>query len=117
MVRTLKYKGKELPIRLSYRVFKGMRVDLKGTNVGSMEDMDPELMESMLWHGLVSGHAAESKVLELTKENMEDVLDECMFEFLEMIPEFFPEAKVGNVLKNLPKEQQQKILTKKESAT
>lgn len=107
MVRYLTYyDNQKLPIRLSYRVFKGLKEELKTIDMSKLDDLDPELMETMLWFGLKSGHAAEKKPFEMKKEDMEDILDECMIEFLNLIPEFFPEAKMGNVLKNLGNQNQ-----------
>lgn len=99
-VEYLTYKKKQYPVRLSYRVFKGMKSELAG-KVVDFENLNPELLEAMLWYGLVSGHQAEEKKMDLTKEVMEDVLDECFREFMEMIPRFFPNAKMGNVVPNL----------------
>lgn len=94
MVKHITYKGKKYPVRLSYRVFKGLKQDNpKSNSKDIMEDL-----EGMLWYGLVSGHKAEDKEIELKREDMEDVLDECMFEFQQLIPLFFPKAKTGNAV-------------------
>lgn len=114
MVHHITYKEEKLPIRLSYRVFKGLKTDLGKENLENItggEGLDPELMETMLWHGLISGHKHEDKEMKFKKEDMEDVLDECMFEFLKLIPLFFPKAKLGgklgNALANLDSQEEQ----------
>lgn len=100
-VQYINYKKQKLPVRLSYRVFKGLKVELGEVDLDKLNSLDPALLETMLWHGLVSGHKFEDKPLELKKEDMEDVLDHCMFEFIQLIPVFFPDAKMGNVLPDL----------------
>lgn len=101
MVKYITYRGKEYPVRLSYRVFKGLKNEIPQSNIKDIGSMDPQFLETMLWYGLVSGHAFLERENPLKKEDMEDVLDHCMMEFTKMIPEFFPKAKVGNVDPNL----------------
>lgn len=100
-VEYITYKQKKYPVRLAYKVFKGMKADLGEIGFEKLGTLDPDVMETMLWHGLVSGHKYTEQPLELKKEQMEDVLDECMFEFFQLIPIFFPKAKTGNVLPGL----------------
>jgi hypothetical protein len=112
MVKYLEYKKDKLPVRLSYRALKA----LKGKDLGKLVTggdsgavLDDELFEDLLWAGLRSGHAYEEKELKLKREDMEDVLDNCFFEFVQIIPLFFakekstPEVeKKGNEEPNLP---------------
>lgn len=102
MVEYITYKDKKYPVRLSYRVFKGMKDQFKGA-APNLDSLDPEVLETMLWYGLQSGHKAIDTPMTLTKENMEDVLDECFTEFLKIVPKFFPNAAVGNVVPDLEK--------------
>jgi hypothetical protein len=100
MVKYLEYKKEKLPVRLSYRALKV----LKGKDLSKLTDggggFDDDLFEDLLWAGLRSGHKADEKELQVKKEDMEDVLDECFFEFVKLIPLFFARAKetkeVGN---------------------
>ena len=110
-VEYINYKEQKYPVRLSYRVFKGLKSDIgNDVDLTKMGQLDPQLLETMLWYGLVSGHKFAGKELSFKKEDMEDVLDECMFEFLKLIPVFFPKAKVGNALPELEKEEEQSQL-------
>lgn len=117
MVKHITFKGEKLPIRLSYLVFKGLRKDLGEVSLDKLESMDSDVMETMLWHGLRSGHKSEEKEIPFKREQMEDILDECMFEFIELIPLFFPNVKEGKLAPGLsspPKEgaeEQQSIPT------
>jgi hypothetical protein len=116
MVKYLEYKKDKLPVRLSYRALKS----LKGKDLAKLASggdsgtiLDDEMFEELLWAGLRSGHSHEEKELKLKKEDMEDVLDECFFEFVQMIPQFFgkeknaPEVeKKGNEEPNLPQSEE-----------
>lgn len=107
MVKHITFKGEKLPIRLSYLVFKGLRKDLGEISLDKLETMDSDVMETMLWHGLRSGYKSEEKENPFKREQMEDILDECMFEFIEIIPLFFPKVDAGKLnpgLNNPPKE-------------
>jgi hypothetical protein len=104
LVEFLTYNKQKYPVRLSYRVFKGLKQDLGKINPEQLQTLDPAILETMLWYGLVSGHKAEGKELALKKGDMEDMLEECWIDFLKIIPKFFPNAKTGNVLPNLEKE-------------
>lgn len=107
MVKFIEYKKEKYPVRLSYRALKS----LKGSDLTKVAqgEFDDAIFENLLWAGLQSGHTAEEKELTLKKENIEDILDECFFEFVKIIPEFFPKAQEkGNAVPN------QDLLLKKE---
>jgi len=82
------FNGKRLPIKLGYYTLKMMQ---KEHNV-SMEQLQGqfELYEPLLFYSLKQGHKVENIPFELTMEDMEMVLDDCLFEFIELIPSFFP---------------------------
>lgn len=92
-VEYITFKDKQYPVRLSYRTFKGLKKDLGKMDIKGLEEFDTELMEAMLWHGLVTGHRVMEQELSLSRGDMEDVLDECMTEFLELVPLFFPKKE------------------------
>lgn len=101
MFELIKYKGKEYPVRLSYKAIKGLKKDLGEVNVDALSKMDGDILETLLWHGLISGHAYQEKMLTLKREEMEDILDESMMDFVRMIPKFFPNTLLGNGLPDL----------------
>lgn len=106
MVKFLTYKKKQIPVRLSYRALKA----LKGQDMNKLSqggEFDSELFESLLWAGLQSGHTAEEISLELTRTDMEDVLDECFTDFVKMIPEFFPKQEKNKTGNEVPNQQLQ----------
>jgi hypothetical protein len=107
MIEYITYKKEKYPVRLSYRVFKGMKKDIGEVDFNKLKSLDSEVVETMLWHGLQSGAKHDGIELPFKKEDMEDVLDDCFFEFIKLIPKFFPKAKVGNENPNLEKEEEE----------
>ncbi len=91
MVKYISYKGKQLPIRISYAVLKAMK-EVEKVSITTMKDDDYSTYEKLLFHALRKGHEVESMEFKFKKEDMEDILDETFFEFVKIIPEFFPKA-------------------------
>lgn len=94
MVKSIRYKSKEYPLRISYYALKKLGNE-KGIKITDMDtdSFAPEMMEALLFYGLESGAKADGKTLDLKREDMEDMLDEVFFEFVGMIPEFFPKVE------------------------
>lgn len=88
MIEYIKYKKEKLPIRISYTALKHLKTEL-GKDLSSINEGDLAMYETLLFYGLKSGFRAEEKKFELTMEDMEDVLDECFTEFIEIMPRFF----------------------------
>lgn len=105
MIEYIYYKEEKYPVRLSYRVFQGLKKDIGEVDLKKLKSLDAEVLETMLWHGLISGCKREGKELLLKKEDMEDVLDDCFFDFIKMIPKFFPNTKLGNDVPDLEQKQ------------
>lgn len=88
-VEYIKYKNKKLPVKVGYYVLKRMQtehgVDLNTTQEGIV------VYEPMLFYALEQGHKLTKKNFPFKMEDMEDILDECLFDFLEILPRFFPE--------------------------
>ena len=92
MVKFLTYKEKKLPIRVSYFALKMMKDKITGpeiTDASNLDNFGFEQQEQLLYYGLVSGHKATGEVMPFKQEDMEDILDECYFDFLKMLPDFF----------------------------
>jgi hypothetical protein len=85
------YKNNQHPIRISYAAMKHFSANTKK----SIDDLggDMNLYEELLWQALRSGAKYCDADLELKREEMEDVLDHCFFDFVELIPGFFPKKK------------------------
>lgn len=105
MVQFITYKKKKYPIKVGYYALKHASQELRKDTQSADLDMETlmsgnmENYEPLLYHALVMGARLESKELTLAREDMEFVLDECLFEFIEILPTFFPKSKgtKGNV--------------------
>jgi hypothetical protein len=87
-VEYITYKGEKLPIKLGYYALKMMQSEF-GVDLTNTSEL--ALYEPLLFYALVQGHKIEKKKLKLKMTDMVDVLDDCFFEFAELIPKFFPE--------------------------
>jgi hypothetical protein len=88
-VEYIKYKGEKLPIKLGYYTMKMMQqehgVSMEGDTQGDISSYEP-----MLYYALKQGHKVEGKEFKYEMEDMVDILDDCFFEFVALIPKFFP---------------------------
>jgi len=93
MIKHINYKGTKYPIRVAYRALNGFKKDtgIDFEKMGKGEEKDLEYYEPLLFYSLVSGCKGEEIKMPFTREQMPDVLDECMFEFVALLPLFFPE--------------------------
>jgi len=95
MVEYITYQGKAYPIRISYFALKMLKTKL-GRSLSVTDDgTDYEAYETLLYYALLKGHAITNQAVEFPfkEEDMEDVMDECFFEFLNFIPKFFPKTE------------------------
>lgn len=88
MVRFLDYKNEKLPFRVSYYALKMLKAEL-GKTLSMLKEEDFEAYEILLFYSLKQGFKVVDKVFPFTKDDMVDILDECFFEFMKLIPEFF----------------------------
>jgi len=107
MVLHVNYKGDKLPVRFSYRAMKGFKKK-HGIPFEQIEEklksgeLDIEVYETIMYQCLLSGHQGEEKTLTLTEQDMEDVLDECLSEFIGLIPKFFPKPNQEGGIEKKP---------------
>jgi hypothetical protein len=90
-VEHVTYKKKRLPVKLGYYALKMLQKE-KGASMEQIQE-DIALYEPLLFYSLERGHKIQKKELTLTMEDMEDVLEECFFEFIGLIPNFFPDVE------------------------
>jgi len=95
MILYLDYDKQKLPVRISYSVLKKIKRDTGKDFEDFQEEGDIEVYEPVLFYGLQSGHKGDKVEGEFPYklEDMEDILDECFPEFIEMFSKFFPEEK------------------------
>jgi len=98
MIRYLKYKGEDLPIRVSYYALKHLKLDLGRTLSTEDDGTDYEVYETLLYYALKKGFEKEGKEMPYEKgEQIEDIMDEVYFDFLKLVPEFFEDMSIEQI--------------------
>jgi len=85
---------KKYPVRVSYYALKMLKEDL-GHGLSITDDgTDYEAYETLLFYALKKGHQKVTPEVEFPfkKEDMEDIMDEVYFEFMQIVPEFFSDS-------------------------
>ena len=104
-VEHITYNGEKLPIKLGYYALKMIQSE---QGVDLTDNNELALYEPLLFYALKQGHKVENKKFTFKKTDMVDILDDCFFEFVEMIPKFFPddfmEKMMAGVGKNKKKD-------------
>jgi hypothetical protein len=95
-VAYLKYNNEKLPVKVGYYALKMMQKE-HGANIEAVEG-DLSLYEPLLFYALKQGHKLENKELTYKMEDMVDILDDCFFDFVKMLPEFFPTEELGKTM-------------------
>ena len=97
MIKYLSHKdldGKETkyPVRVGYSALK----EIKEKHGLSFDDFDkitgePEALQTLLKQSIISGcRALRQEPPKLDDELLFEIMEECMFDFFKLIPEFFP---------------------------
>lgn len=79
---TITFNGKKYPIRISYRAMKGANSELGRDYKHEDGNTDYEGMEALCYHALKEGARKAGQDFDLKREDMEDVLDESLNEFI-----------------------------------
>ena len=89
-VEYINYKGEDLPVKVGYYALKMMQKK----HDASLSELEGqfELYEPLLFYALEQWHKVEGKPFKFKIGDMVDVLDDCLFQFIEIIPKFFPEG-------------------------
>ena len=87
-VEHLDYQGEKIPVKLGYYTLKRLQEE-HGISMESAQD-NFAVYEPMLFYALTQGYRVEKKEMPFTMEDMADILDDCMFDFIALIPKFFP---------------------------
>jgi hypothetical protein len=95
MIEYIKYKGKKYPVRISTYAMKMLQKETDKSIDDLMDVTDIALYEPLLYYAMIAGAKAEGVNLDIAKEDIEWVLDECFVEFVQLIPKFFPENMAG----------------------
>ena len=93
MVRNISYKGKKYPIRIGYKAIKGVNAELGRDFKGDAESFDFEGAEALLYYGMKQGCSFAEQEFDLERDDMEDVLEESLDEFIAAFQAFSQEAQ------------------------
>lgn len=85
MILHLDYNGEQLPVRISYHVISQFQE--KGLEISDIQN-NYKLYEDVLYYALESGFRGEKKEFTYTREDMVEILEECMWDFAAMLPLF-----------------------------
>ena len=97
----------QLPVRLSYYALKMFQAETgRSFMFGNSDELKFEDFEILLFYSVEKGCKANGRPfthvgtngqeVPFTRDDMVDVLDECLMDFISMIPEFFPKKKTEN---------------------
>jgi hypothetical protein len=114
MIKYLKYKEKDIPVRVSYYALKRVK-EKKGKSLVNTGEDDFEAQELLLLYSLKKGCEEEGIEFKYTfvpnKEDsedtgmrveikfmdfdttIEDIMDDVFFDFVKIVPDFFPKDK------------------------
>ncbi len=95
MYKFLEYKGAKLPVRTSYYALKMFKEETGRTleeAYASKEGLTFEDYECLLYYSLKKGANEADQPFTIEKDQVEDIMDKVFFEFVTMIPDFFPGA-------------------------
>ncbi len=88
MVKYISYKGKKYPIRIGYKALKGVNAAIGRDFEQKEQGFDYEGAEELLFHGLKQGCEFAGKEFDLKREEMEDVLEESLNDFIQAFTAF-----------------------------
>jgi hypothetical protein len=107
MIEYLMIEGKKYPISVGYYALKHTSAEVeanKGVKL-SMEDIlggDITYLEPLLYHSLVAGARKENETLDIDRDEVEFLLDDVLWDFMEIIPRFFPQKNLKGSEKKAP---------------
>jgi hypothetical protein len=88
MIKHITYQGEKYPIRVSYYAMVKFK-EQHGMSIEKLTDNDVEKWQDILFYALVAGHKVTKEEMNLEREDMIFVLDECFMEFMKLVPTFF----------------------------
>lgn len=98
-VEYITIKGELHPIQLGYEAFKKLQKKHK-ISIEDVSSLNWENYEPALFYALEMGYEAEGKIVPFKITDMPKVLNECLWEFVALMPSFFPDID-AELAKNL----------------
>jgi len=99
-VEFITYQDKQLPVKLGYYALKMMQSEQK-VSMANTDEL--ALYEPMLFYALKQGHKIENIKFTYKMSDMVDILDDCFFEFTEIVAKFFPEEFLEKMMAGVEK--------------
>jgi hypothetical protein len=87
MVAYITYQGKKNPVRVSYFVLETLKAKLN-IRFDEITEDNMEVYKSILWAALQAGAHFTKETLDILEEDIVWVLDECFYEFTQLVPKF-----------------------------
>lgn len=91
MVKFVTFDEKQYPIRVGYYALSMLK-EKTGKALSSITEEEFEAYEILFFYALEAGHQITKQRFEFKMEEMKFKLDQCFFEFIELIPTFFPQT-------------------------
>ncbi len=90
MIQSLEYKGKKYPYRIGYRALKKVKQELNREfdYDPASDEMDYEALEALLYFAMEGEAIKEGKTLDIKREEMEFLLDDCLIDLIQGIQAF-----------------------------
>ena len=89
MIKYLNINDQDYPIRVSYYALKKLKLELGRTLSADDDGSDYDAYEALLFYSLEKGHKIEGIPMPFKRKEMEDLMDDCYFRFLQLVPQFF----------------------------
>ena len=97
----VKYKDQDLPVQIDFSVIKAVcsRLNIQLSNFEQVVN-NPEQFETVVFEALKRGHKLDGKEFKLTAPEVEEILNECFADFLQVFTECVLKIFTPNSKKN-----------------
>ena len=93
MIQSITYKGKKYPYRIGYRALKKVKFELGREFEYTPDSLDYEALEALLFYAIEGECIKEGIELDIKREDMEFVLDDCLIDLISSIRAFSQAAE------------------------
>ena len=89
-VQKIKFKGTEIPFRITYSAMLAWSKET-GLTLNDLDklDSDLEMLEPLFWHSLVAGYKYLDTINPYTRETSIEIIDEVWLMFIQKMGVFF----------------------------
>jgi hypothetical protein len=96
MIKHIDFQGERYPYRVSYHAISRWQSETK-KSIDELDKVaeDMSLLEPLFYYALEAGHMASRKKFEVERSMVSFILDECITDFIEALPDFFTEGPMA----------------------